>query len=290
MKFVIVTGLSGAGKTVALKMLEDFGFFCVDNMPIELVEKFAELTMNHPKTKNVALGLDVRSGDKLAKIEEILSHLKQMGIDYKIVFLDAADKTLIKRYKESRRRHPLSEDGRVQDGIEKERERLQFLRLQADYIFDTSHLLIRHLRTDLKDVLVDDKPFGNMVVNIVSFGYKYEIPSDADLVFDVRFLPNPYYDEILRPMTGNDKQVQDYVMKDSESEVFLNKLYDLLSFLLPKYAVEGKNQLIIAIGCTGGKHRSVTVANALYDYLSKEEVGGFSYHLDHRDIAKDKPK
>ncbi|SDB29906.1 RNase adapter RapZ [Eubacterium oxidoreducens] len=290
MEFAIITGLSGAGKTATLKMFEDFGYFCVDNLPIELVEKFAELTVNHPRAENVALGLDARSGDDLDQMEQILQHLRQMGIGYKIVFLDASDEILIKRYKETRRRHPLSEDGRIQEGIQKERERLQFLRKQADYIFDTSHLLIRDLRKDLQNVFVDKKQFGNMMVNIVSFGYKYGIPSDADLVFDVRFLPNPYYVEELKDKTGNDLEVRDYVMNDPESEVFVNKLQDMLAFLLPKYCAEGKNQVIIAVGCTGGKHRSVTIANLLYEHFNEEELGGFGYHLGHRDIEKGKAR
>ncbi|MCR5666038.1 MAG: RNase adapter RapZ [Eubacterium sp.] len=290
MKFVIVTGLSGAGKTATLKMFEDFGYFCVDNLPIELVEKFAELSINHPRTENVALGLDARSGDDLDKMDVILAHLKELGIDYKIVFLDSSNEILIKRYKETRRRHPLSEDGRIHEGIQKEREQLQFLRQHADYIFDTSHLLIRDLRKDLQNVFVENKQFGNMMVNIVSFGYKYGIPADADLVFDVRFLPNPYYVEELKKKTGNDREVRDYVMGDPESEVFLNKLEDMITFLLPKYCAEGKNQLVIAIGCTGGKHRSVTIAKLLYDYLSEEEIGGFGYHLGHKDIEKGKTR
>lgn len=286
MKLVIVTGMSGAGKTVALKMLEDLGFYCVDNMPVQLMEKFVDLLRENPgEPENVAMGVDSRSGDELPQLQEVLDRWKMRKIPCQILFLDASDEVLIKRYKETRRNHPLAGNGRLDRGIAREREKIAFLKRQADYILDTSSLLTRELREELARIFSGGQPYENLFVTVLSFGFKYGIPVDADLVFDVRFLPNPYYVEELRYRTGEEKQVQEYVMQGGTCEIFLEKLFDLMEFLIPNYIKEGKNQLVIAVGCTGGKHRSVTVAGALYEKLKeKKELG---VKLEHRDIDKD---
>ena len=288
MKLVIVTGMSGAGKTVALKMLEDIGFYCVDNLPISLVDKFVQLVSGGTDIKKTALGLDIRSGEELENLDEILENWRGSDVDVQVLFLDANDAVLIKRYKETRRVHPLAGAGRLENGIEKEREKLAFLKNEADYIIDTSMLLTRELRKELEKIFLQDARYKNMYVTVLSFGFKYGIPEDADLVFDVRFLPNPYYDEHLRPLTGQVQAVRDYVMRGTTAEIFLKKLYDMIDFLLPNYINEGKNQLVIAVGCTGGKHRSVTIARALYEHL--EAVGEYGIRIDHRDIEKDNNK
>jgi UPF0042 nucleotide-binding protein len=288
MKLVIVTGMSGAGKTVALKMLEDIGFYCVDNLPISLVDKFVQLVSGGTDIKKTALGLDIRSGEELENLDEILENWRGSDVDVQVLFLDANDAVLIKRYKETRRVHPLAGAGRLENGIEKEREKLAFLKNEANYIIDTSMLLTRELRKELEKIFLQDARYKNMYVTVLSFGFKYGIPEDADLVFDVRFLPNPYYDEHLRPLTGQVQAVRDYVMRGTTAEIFLKKLYDMIDFLLPNYINEGKNQLVIAVGCTGGKHRSVTIARALYEHL--EAVGEYGIRIDHRDIEKDNKK
>lgn len=286
MRLVIVTGMSGAGKTAALKMLEDMGFYCVDNLPIPLVGKFSELVQQNSRDiHSAALGIDVRSGEELAQMETTLAQWDQEKLPYEILFLDAGDEILIKRYKETRRSHPLAGLERIDKGIEKEREKLKFLKKQADYILDTSKLLTRELRAELEKIFVGDEFYSNLFVTVLSFGFKYGIPTDADLVFDVRFLPNPYYEESLKTHTGNETLVQDFVLQGGTAESFLEKLYEMIDFLLPNYVKEGKNQLVIAIGCTGGKHRSVTIANLLYERLrSHEDIG---LKIEHRDIDND---
>lgn len=286
MRLVIVTGMSGAGKATALKILEDAGYFCVDNLPVPFIDKFAELTISgNGEITKLAIGIDVRSGKALGELQQTLEHLTMENIEYEILFLDAGDDVLVKRYKETRRMHPLAESGRIQQGITLERERLGFLKKQADYIIDTSQLLVRELKQELEKIFVQNREFKNLMITVLSFGFKYGIPSDADLVFDVRFLPNPYYYEELRKHTGNDKEIQDFVMGYEMAHVFLDKLDDMVRFLIPNYVLEGKNQLVIAIGCTGGKHRSVTLANKLYERLEKQNDYGVK--LDHRDIGKD---
>ena len=265
MRIVIVTGISGAGKSTALKMLEDVGYFCVDNLPVPLLPKFMEmLILPGSEYTKVALGIDIRSSQKFVQLQETLEKLREKGVKFEILFLDASDQALIKRYKETRRSHPLAGEGRVDKGIDEERRRLVFLKQQADYIIDTSQMLTRELRAEIHKIFVENKNYKNLYVTILSFGFKYGIPGDADLVFDVRFLPNPYYITELRPMSGNDAPVRDYVMNSETARIFLDKLTDMVQFLIPNYVAEGKNQLVIAIGCTGGKHRSVTLANALY--------------------------
>ena len=288
MKLVIVTGMSGAGKTIALKMLEDIGFYCVDNLPISLVDKFVQLVSEGTSIEKAALGLDIRSGEELGNLDEILENWRRSNVDVQVLFLDANDAVLIQRYNETRRTHPLAGAGRLENGIEKEREKLAFLKREADYIIDTSMLLTRELRKELEKIFLQDARYKNMYVTVLSFGFKYGIPEDADLVFDVRFLPNPYYDEHLRPLTGQVQAVRDYVMQGGTADAFLKKLYDMIDFLLPNYINEGKNQLVIAVGCTGGKHRSVTIARALYEHL--EAAGEYGIRIDHRDIDKDNKK
>lgn len=282
MRFVIVTGMSGAGKSTALKMLEDQGYFCADNLPIPLIEKFAELSWTQQREYNkIALGVDVRGGE-IQSIQAILERLTVLGIDYEILFLDASDNVLLKRFKETRRSHPLARDGRIAEGIRKEREAMEFLKEHADIILDTSTLLTRELRSEIEKIFVNNVTYSNIYVTILSFGFKHGIPADSDLVFDVRFLPNPFYVDELKHKTGLDQEVQEFVMKYAEAHTFLKKLEDMVEFLLPNYVSEGKNQLVISIGCTGGHHRSVTLAEQLYRYLSSHTEYGLK--IMHRDI------
>ena len=285
MKFVIVTGMSGAGKSTALKMLEDMGYFCVDNLPIALLPKFAELA-HAPGSdiSQVAVGVDIRNGRSLDEMASVLENLKASGVAYQILYLEASDEVLVKRYKETRRAHPLAKQGRVEDGIRLEREKLLYLKENATYILDTSQLLTRELKKALEQILVEEKNFKNLMITVLSFGFKYGIPNDCDLVFDVRFLPNPYYVDGLKYKTGNDEEVQDFVMDYEISHIFLGKLVDMLNFLIPNYILEGKNQLVIGIGCTGGKHRSVTLANKLFEALSDRSEYGV--RLEHRDVSR----
>ena len=284
MKLVIVTGMSGAGKTIALKMLEDMGFYCVDNLPIPLADKFVQLAAGGRGISQAALGVDIRGGEELGELDSVLKDWRERGLDFKVLFLDASDEALIKRYKETRRSHPLAGAGRIDQGIAMERERLEFLKQEADYIIDTSRLLTRELRQELEKIFVKNQAFRSMFITVLSFGFKYGIPQDGDLVFDVRFLPNPYYVEELRPLTGEDERIQTYVKQGGTAEEFLAKLYDLVDFLIPNYISEGKNQLVIAVGCTGGKHRSVTIARELYAHLKERDEYGI--RLEHRDIGR----
>lgn len=286
MRFVIVTGMSGAGKSTALNTLEDMGYFCVDNLPIQLIIRFAEIAYGEDTDINdVAIGVDIRSGVYLEQLSECLRQLKKLKYNYEILFLDSNDDVLIKRYKETRRNHPLARTGRVEDGIKQERSQIAFLRKEADYIIDTTSLLTRELKAELDKIFVENAEYNNFIVSIVSFGFKYGIPKDADLVFDVRFLPNPYYDLELRPLTGNDEAIQNFVMQFDEAKEFLNKVTDLMEFLIPNYINEGKNGLVVGIGCTGGKHRSVTLANGIYKELRDLP---YSARIEHRDIEKDR--
>ncbi|NLK97715.1 MAG: RNase adapter RapZ [Epulopiscium sp.] len=285
MRFVIVTGMSGAGKSTAAKMLEDLGFFYVDNLPPALIPKFAEICSNPgSEIDKVVVGIDTRGGKLFSDLFDGLEALKSKGFSYEILFLDASDDVLIKRFKETRRKHPLIDSERINVGIEKEREILKEVKEKSDYIIDTSNILTRQLKEELYHIFVEEKPFESLMITVLSFGFKYGIPNDSDLVFDVRFIPNPYYIPDMRHKTGNDKEVQEYVMHWEESQTFLSKMEDLVEFLIPNYIKEGKNQLVISIGCTGGKHRSVTLANALYETLKKK---GHRTIINHRDIDKD---
>ncbi len=286
MRFVIVTGMSGAGKSTAMKMMEDIGFFCIDNLPIQLVDKLVEFYEKFESNiDKVAIGIDIRDKEGLEHIENTLLSLTEKKVFYDILFLDAENEVLIKRYKETRRNHPLAGRERIENGIVLEREKLEFLKDRATYIIDTSQLLTRELKMELEKIFVQNQEYKNLFVTILSFGFKYGIPSDSDIVMDVRFLPNPYYVDGLRAKTGNDKEIQDYVMQFDDARVFLDKLEDLVKFLIPHYIEEGKNQLVISIGCTGGKHRSVTLANELYKRLQSEKDYGLK--IEHRDITKD---
>ena len=285
MRFVIVTGMSGGGKSTALRMLEDVGFYCVDNLPVPLIEKFVELiAMPNSEVGKVALGLDVRADQPFEDAQKVLEKLKENGYSFEILFMEASDQVLLKRYKETRRMHPLSPDGRVEDGILKERKILQDIRSKADYVIDTSKLLTRELKEEIDRIFVKNEEYNSLMITILSFGFKHGIPADADLVFDVRFLPNPLYIDELKYKTGNDKEVQDYVMSFPEAETFIDKLCDMLSFLIPNYVKEGKYQLVIGIGCTGGKHRSVTLANRLYSRLKNK--GNYGLKIAHRDVGQ----
>lgn len=285
MRFVVVTGMSGGGKRTALKMLEDAGFYCVDNLPVPLIEKFVELVATpNSEINKVALGLDVRADQPFEEAWKTLVDLKANGYIYEILFMDASDNVLLKRYKESRRMHPLSPEGRVEDGIHKEKNILKTVKENADYVINTSNLLTRELKEEINRIFIMNEEYNSLMVTIVSFGFKYGIPADADLIFDVRFLPNPYYIDDLKHQTGNDSDVQDYVMGFSESEDFLQKLEDMIRFLVPNYVKEGKYQLVIGIGCTGGKHRSVTLANELYKRMKNQ--GNYGLKIYHRDVNK----
>lgn len=284
MKIVIVTGMSGAGKSTVLRFLEDIDYFCVDNLPPSLIPKFIELcAMPGNDIENIALGIDIRGGRHFSELFGVLSDIKN-EVNCEILFMDCSDEVLLKRYKESRRNHPLAKGERIMTGIMRERDMLYEIKKRADYIIDTSHLLTRHLRSHLSEIFLEDKGFESLVITVLSFGFKYGIPPDADLVFDVRFIPNPFYIPDLKPLTGNDVAVRDYVMGQPETEEFLKKLEDMCTFLIPNYVKEGKNQLVIGVGCTGGKHRSVTLANELYTKLRNL---GHSAAIIHRDIDKD---
>ena len=286
MKLLIVTGMSGAGKSTVLKFLEDYNFFCIDNLPPALMMKFAELCYEKGwEIEKVAVGIDIRGGKLFDDFFNALEELNANGYDNKILFLDASDNVLVKRYKETRRLHPLSKGDTILAGITKERELLEDIKGKSDYIIDTSNILTRELKAQIKKIFIDNMDFENLMITVNSFGYKYGIPMDSDLVFDVRFLPNPFYITELKEFTGNDDPVYNYVMGFEESNQFLEKIVSLLEFLIPYYIREGKNQLVISIGCTGGKHRSVTLAKALGNELIRT---GHSVIINHNDIEKDK--
>lgn len=283
MRFVIVTGMSGGGKSTAMKMLEDAGFYCADNMPVALIDKFVELlTMPNCEIQKVALGLDVRADQSFDDVNKLVARMRNMQIPFEVLYLEASDQVLLKRYKETRRIHPLSSDGDLMKGITAEREILAKIRENADYVIDTTNLLTRELKAELDKIFVNNENYNSLMINIISFGFKHGIPQDADLVFDVRFLPNPFYIDELKHKTGLDQEVRDYVMSYPESHEFLDRLSDMISFLIPNYVKEGKYQLVIAIGCTGGQHRSVTLAEELYNRF--RDKGDYGITLRHRDV------
>jgi len=282
-RFVIITGLSGAGKSQAIKYMEDFGFYCIDNLPPTLIPKFAELCHQSQGTLDkIALVIDIRGGMFFDDLSSSLEDLGKLGYKYEILFLDASDATLIKRFKETRRAHPLLADGSIGEGIASEREKLKYLKQRATNIIDTTGLIPSQLKNELKNIYVEGNISDNLIISIVSFGFKHGIPLDADLVFDVRFLPNPFYVEELKNFTGNDVKVRNYVMNSPVSVEFSNKLNDMIDFLIPHYIKEGKNRLVIAVGCTGGRHRSVTVAHILYNYLKEK---GYRVLISNRDVS-----
>ena len=282
----IVTGLSGAGKSEATNSLEDMGYFCVDNLPPTLIKKFAEVCkQSDGKIDKVALVIDIRGGIFFDDLFDSLKELSKEQFKYEILFLDTADEILVKRFKEKRRSHPLAPGGRVITGIERERKRLKEVKEKADIIIDTSKYAIKDLREEMLKKFGDGEiPQKQLAITVLSFGFKYGIPVDSDLVFDVRFIPNPFYIPELKPHSGNDKPVKDYVLQQEESKVFLEKSVDMLKFLIPNYNKEGKRQLIISIGCTGGRHRSVAIANAIYENLKDSN---YNVYVEHRDIKED---
>lgn len=284
MRFVIVTGLSGAGKTEATRSLEDLGYFCVDNLPPKLIPKFAE-ACNNGSVEKVAIVTDIRGGVFFDDLFESLLYLKNNDFKYEILFLESSDEVLVKRFKEARRSHPLAPNSRVLTGISEERNKLREVKDRADQIIDTSKYKIRDLREKINELYgSSEEPDKELSITVLSFGFKYGIPVDSDLVFDVRFIPNPFYIPELKAFSGSDEPVRKYVLEQKETEGFLEKLMDMLRFLIPNYTQEGKRQLIVSIGCTGGRHRSVAIANELYDLLSKE---GYKTGIEHRDISED---
>ena len=283
MQLVIITGMSGAGKTIALKTMEDMGYYCADNVPILLIPNFVEL-IEQSENRNAAIGVDIRSGESLPELSRVLDKLEGGATSCTTLFLDANDQVLLKRFKETRRAHPLALSGHIEDGIRKERSLLEWLRNRADYVIDTSGMKTRNLRAQLELIFKGDRVYKNLYLNIMSFGYKYGIPEDADIVMDVRFLPNPFYVDGLREKTGLVSEVREYVLDTADSGVFLTKLNDLIDFLIPRYIDEGKNQLVIAFGCTGGRHRSVTIAEEVYAHL--KEHADYGLNVEHRDINR----
>ena len=286
MRFIIVTGLSGAGKSEATNALEDMGYFCVDNLPPKLIKKFAEVCkQSQGSIDKVALVMDIRGGIFFDDLFESLSELSKEQFQYEILFLDTSDEVLVKRFKEKRRSHPLAPGGRVITGIELERQKLREVKDKADVIIDTSKYAIKDLREEMARKFGDkEMPEKQMAITILSFGFKYGIPVDSDLVFDVRFIPNPFYIPELKPFSGNDEPVKNYVMDQIETQTFLEKANDMFEFLIPNYQKEGKRQLIISIGCTGGRHRSVAIANSIYETLHSNN---HDVYVEHRDIKED---
>lgn len=284
MRFVIVTGLSGAGKTEATRSLEDLGYFCVDNLPPQLIPKFAE-ACNNGSIEKVAIVTDIRGGIFFDDLFESLVYLKNNDFKYEILFLEASNEVLVKRFKEARRSHPLSPKSRVLTGITEERNKLREVKDRADVIIDTSKYAIRDLREKMNSYYgSSEEPDKELSVTVLSFGFKYGIPVDSDLVFDVRFIPNPFYIPELKQYSGNDEPVKKYVLEQTETVEFVDKLKDMLKFLIPNYIKEGKRQLIISIGCTGGRHRSVAIANRIHELLSLE---GYKTGIEHRDVSED---
>lgn len=286
-KLVIITGMSGAGKTIAVQSLEDLGFFCVDNLPPVLIPKFAELIeQSKGRIGKVALVIDLRGREFFTSLSESLRYLNEnYTLTHEILFLDATDSTLVQRYKESRRKHPLAPTGAPLEGIQQERKLLEELKGHATQVIDTSSLKPAQLKEKIISRFTNLENSG-ISINVISFGFKYGIPIDADLIFDVRFLPNPHYVDNLRPNTGQDPDVYDYVMKWTETQEFLAKLLDMLHFLVPQYKKEGKSQIVIGIGCTGGKHRSVAIAEYLGKMMGNSETE--VVRVSHRDSERDR--
>lgn len=282
-KFIVVTGLSGAGKSETVRCLEDMGYFCVDNLPPSLIPKFAELcTQSEGRVTKIALVVDVRGRQFFDSLFEALDSPEVASLRPKILFLVASEEALVRRFKETRRRHPLSDENcSIIDGIRAEIKLLERIREMAAYVIDTTDTTSRELKAQLLELFDKEGEVPSISTTIISFGFKYGLPMDADLVFDVRFLPNPHYVEDLKEHTGEDREVQDYVMKWQVTKRFQLKLYDMLEFLLPYYVSEGKSTLVVAIGCTGGKHRSVTLANRLSEFLKGK---GYPVMIEHRDI------
>jgi len=283
-RLVIITGMSGAGKTQVVRALEDLGYFCVDNLPPMLIPKFAELcAQSAGRVNKIGLVVDIRGREFFDTLVQNLEELEKQGHRYEMLFLEASDETLIRRYKETRRRHPMAPHGRISEGITRERERVDQVRGRATQIIDTSELSTADLREKITSLFTSELESQRMNITVVSFGFKYGIPLDADMVFDVRFLPNPFYVEALRRKSGDVAEVGEYIWKWPITQQFMGKVTDFVDFLVPNYIKEGKSHLIIAIGCTGGMHRSVFVASKIYEGLKNK---GYKVNLDHRDIKK----
>lgn len=281
MEFVIITGMSGAGKSQAMKAMEDIGYYCMDNLPPALLGKFAQLChQSKRKIEKVAIVVDIRGGIFFEDLFKGLDELEKDGITYKILFLDASNEVLIKRYKELRRPHPLNIKGSIVDGIVEERRLLQNVKNEADYVIDTSRLTIGMLKEEIAKIFLKGLELGKLTISVVSFGFKHGILLDADLVFDARFISNPYYVPELRDLTGEDEKVREYVFRWEQTNIFVDKVVDLLEFLIPNYIKEGKTQLVVGIGCTGGRHRSVAIAKEIAKRL---EVNGHRAIASHRD-------
>lgn len=286
MKLLVITGLSGAGKTQALQSLEDQGYYCIDNLPPTFIVKFVELcAQSQGKVSKAAIVCDLRGGEFFTSLTEALRDLEKEGFHYEILFLEASDETLIRRYKESRRRHPLSPQGRILEGIYEERKQLEELRGQAHNIIDTSNLLSQQLRRRIIELYGEEQGPGQLAVSVISFGFKYGIPLDADLVIDVRFLPNPFYVEDLRPLTGEHPLVQKYIFDNPVAQEFVKRYLNLLEYILPYYVKEGKSHLVIGVGCTGGQHRSVAIAERVGSFLKEQH---FTMSVKHRDAARNR--
>lgn len=279
-KFLIITGMSGAGRTQVVRTLEDMNYFCIDNLPPALIPKFAELC-RQTQALNTALVVDVRGGRFFDQLIEILDEMKIVGRKYELLYLDASDECLIRRYKETRRRHPLGQGKSLGENIAIERERLTEVRNRATHIIDTTSMPTSELKEKIWQLYTDGDSAERMVVRVQSFGFKYGLPLDSDMVLDVRFLPNPFYEADLKKLTGNDQPVADFICRFPQTFHFLKKQEDILEFLLPQYIAEGKSQLVISVGCTGGQHRSVFIANRIYEFLRTQ---GHAVQLSHRDV------
>lgn len=285
MRFIVITGISGAGKSLVAKHLEDEGFYCIDNLPPLLIPKIAEIcSQSYRKMDKIALVIDIRGGELLNDLFPALDALGGEGHTFEILFMEASDKVVIKRYKESRRSHPLAQEGRLLKGIAEERRVLQKIKDRADYVIETSNLTPKQLKDAITGIIGQDSTFRGLIINIISFGFKYGVPIECDLIFDVRFIPNPFYIESMKRLTGKHENVKEYVLKMPETVEFLDKLNSMLDFLIPNYVKEGKSQLVIGIGCTGGRHRSVAIADELHKSLSDKQHRTV---IEHSDIEKD---
>lgn len=285
MNFVVITGLSGAGISTATKIMEDMGYFCIDNLPPSLIPKIADICAHsNGKINKVCIVIDSRVGNLLNEIFTYLNTLKDFGYSYDILFLDASDEALVKRYKENRRSHPLAREGRVISGVKLERKLLDIVKSKANFIIDTSNLSPKKLKEHLEEIYMQGIKVDKLVITIISFGFKYGVPLDLDNLYDVRFIPNPFYIEEMKKLNGKDKEVKGFVLEQEETTTFLTKAIDMFEFLIPNYIKEGKTQLVIGIGCTGGQHRSVAIAEELCEKLIKN---GHRCIIDHRDINKD---
>ena len=284
LRVVIITGLSGSGKSTALRALEDIGFFCVDNLPVALLPKFLSIQSDPAKEiARVAMVMDLRERGFIEKYKRIFIRLREKGYRIEVLFFDATDEAILHRFSETRRAHPLAPRGSLMDGITLEREKLASLKKMADKVFDTTSCNVHQLKDVVQRYFLGESPGKRLVIHVTSFGYRYGLPADADMVLDVRFLPNPHFVEVLRPRNGHDSMVRDYVLESEDGRIFVGKLFDLMAFLIPLYEKEGKSRFNIALGCTGGHHRSVVMANHLGSFFTDK---GYFVNISHRDIGK----